>query len=176
MKCPSCGMENPAAMRFCGNCAGALMPQDMKPEQGRSRQCVECGRSIGWDAIACMYCGRDYRKRQRPGTEGYLTTGAILTIVAGVLGAAILSVMIDQWHHLSAPDTLLAVISYSCSVLGVVGGIAALTRVQFPIAVLGATCAIFTPAFFFAIPGLGLIATSAANFKGYGGNEWRQVG
>lgn len=167
MKCPNCGMVNPEKMRFCGNCGKALPSEGVITQEQGVRQCVECGRSIAWDANACMYCGHDYRKRAKPGTEGYLTTGAVLTVLAGVLGLLLLSVIVDASHFMSTSQKVILAIMYVCSGLGVVGGIAALVRKMFPIAVLGSACAIFTPAFFFAVPGLVLVARAAAEFKDY---------
>jgi hypothetical protein len=115
-----------------------------------------------------MYCGHDYRARIKAGTEGQLLTGAILTILAGILGIALLTIIVSQWNG-SVTNTAFAVLSYSCSFLGVVGGFAALMRRWFPIAVLGAACSIFSPAFFFGIPGLVLIANSATRFRDYEG-------
>ncbi len=165
MKCTNCGVANPEGMRFCGNCGKILTPSPVEPMEARNRYCVKCGRIIGWDANACMYCGHDYRVKAKPGTEGYLLTGAVLTIVAGILSIALLTIIVDRFHDMSTGDMALATISYTCSAIGVVGGIAALMRRMFPIAVLGGACAIFTPAFYFAIPGLVLIARSATGFK-----------
>jgi len=94
-------------------------------------------------------------------------TGAVLTILAGILGFSLLTLVVDQEHHLSTSGAALVAISYVCSVLGIVGGLAALMRKWFSIAVLGGACAIFTPAFYFAIPGLVLVARSAASFREY---------
>jgi len=114
-----------------------------------------------------MYCGHDYRKRTKPGTEGYLVTGAILTILAGVLGLVLLTVVLGASRDFDLSGAAIMAISYVCSGLGVVGGVSALMRKWFTLAVLGSACAIFTPSFFFAIPGLALIARSATSFRGY---------
>ncbi len=156
-------------MKFCGSCGKSLPAPAVEPAGSGMRQCIQCGRPISWDANVCMYCGRDYRVKAAPGTEGFLTTGAILTIVAGILGAALLTLTIDSWKDMTAPSLALLMISYACAFLGIFGGFAAMVRRWFPIAVLGASCAIFTPAFFFAIPGLVLISKSATKFKDYEG-------
>ncbi|HEX9909017.1 MAG TPA: hypothetical protein VGB78_11240 [Thermoplasmata archaeon] len=114
-----------------------------------------------------MYCGHDFTKKEKPGTEGFLMTGAVLTTVAGILGIALLSILSSEWGDWSVQQTSFLVISYTCGILGVIGGVASIMRVQFPVAVLGGACAIFTPAFFFAIPGLVLIARSASLFKDF---------
>ena len=161
-------MGNPEGMKFCGNCGRSLpaAAAAVVPGETRQRNCVECGRPISWDASVCMYCGHDYRPKVKPGTEGQLLTGAILTLLGGVLGVALLTVSIS-FGHMSTSTEILAIISYACGGLGVIGGYMALARTHFPIAVLGAACAIFTPAFFFAIPGLILVSGSPARFKDY---------
>lgn len=168
MKCPNCGSNNSGGANFCSNCGKDLAPQAVVPAEVRQRQCVECGRSIGWDANVCAFCGHDFRAKPKPGTEGYLTTGAVFTTTAGILAIALLTVIVAQMSYLSATDTTLLIISYVCSAVGVIGGILALMRRVFPFAVLGAVCVIFSPAFFFAIPGLVLIVKSAAMFKDIG--------
>jgi hypothetical protein len=167
MKCPNCGVDNPEGANYCSHCGRDLAPRAVEPADVKQRRCVECGRSIGWDTPVCAYCGHDYRAGMKRGTEGYLVTGAILTIVAGILSILLLTITIDQAGDLSVAGTALVTISAMCSVLGVIGGLAALMRGWFPLAVLGAVCAIFGPAFFFAIPGLVLIVTSASRFKDF---------
>ena len=168
MKCQNCGATNPDGMKFCGNCGKIMQLPAVEPSGSRNRQCVACGRTISWDAIACMYCGYDYRTKNKPGTEGFLTTGAVLTLLAGILGLLLLMIVLSDAHNLSTSSEAVAAITFTCSVLGIIGGIAALMRKWFSLAVLGASCGIFTMAFFFAIPGLILIARSASSFKDFG--------
>lgn len=169
MKCESCGLANPEGMKFCGVCGRPLAAPPAGPADARSRNCVQCGRPIGWDAYICMYCGHDYKAKPKPGTEGHLLTGAILTLLAGIMGIALLLAMSGGFYSFWYDS--LRVLSFSCGIVGVIGGYAALSRRWFPIAVLGAAAAIFTPAFFFAIPGLVLIANSATRFKDYANNK-----
>ena len=157
---------NPEGMRFCGNCGRPLIIPAGPPD-AKSRNCVACGRPIAWDALVCMYCGHDYRAVPKKGTEGHLLTGAILTLLAGILGLALLLTTLSGGGIDSLFGDSLRVLSLSCAILGVIGGYAALNRRWFPIATLGAAAAIFTPAFFFAVPGLVLIANSAARFKDF---------
>jgi uncharacterized membrane protein len=114
-----------------------------------------------------MYCGHDYRAMPKKGTEGHLLTGAILTLLAGIMGLALLLTTMSSWDMDYIFGNAVWMLSLSCAILGVIGGYAALNRKWFPVAVLGAGAAIFTPAFFFAIPGLILIANSATRFKDY---------
>jgi predicted nucleic acid-binding Zn ribbon protein len=165
MKCSNCGASNPEGANYCSNCGRDVAPRAVEPADVKQRRCVACGRPIGWDAFVCAYCGHDYRARSKPGTEGYLVTGAVLTIVAGILSILLLTVIVGQAGDMSIESSTLLAISAMCSILGVVGGLMALVRKWFPLAVLGAVCAIFGPAFFFAIPGLVLIVASASRFK-----------
>lgn len=167
MKCPNCGGTNPEGANYCSHCGRDMALRAVEPAEVKQRRCVECGRTIGWDAFICAYCGHDYRAKSKPGTEGYLVTGAVLTIVAGILSILLLTVIVGQAGSMSIEGTTLLAISAMCSILGVIGGLAALMRRWFPLAVLGAVCAIFGPAFFFAIPGLVLIVTSASRFKDF---------
>jgi ABC-type dipeptide/oligopeptide/nickel transport system permease subunit len=112
-----------------------------------------------------MYCGHDYRTGTKKGTEGHLLVGAILTLLAGILGVALTVISRFDGHIDSIISSPTGVLYLACAILGVVGGYAALRRKWFPIAVLGAGAAIITPAFLFAIPGLILIASSATRFK-----------
>lgn len=171
MKCESCGLVNPEGMKFCGLCGRPLAAPPAGPPDARSRNCIQCGRPIGWDVSICMYCGHDYRAKPKPGTEGHLLTGAILTLLAGILGMALLLTMYSDGGLDSGWSASLYVMSFSCAIVGVAGGFAALNRKWFPIAVLGAAAAIFTPAFFFAVPGLILIGNSATRFKDYGNDK-----
>jgi predicted nucleic acid-binding Zn ribbon protein len=170
MKCEACGFDNPMGMRFCGNCGRPLAVPAVEGAGVKSRNCVSCGRPIGWDANICMYCGYDYRAKPKKGTEGHLLTGAILTLLAGIMGVALLVTTTYGGGLDALFSDGVRVLSLSCAILGIIGGYAALSRRWFPIAVLGAAAAIFTPAFFFAIPGLILIANSATRFKGFEGN------
>jgi len=165
LRCEACGSVNPEGMKFCGNCGRPLAGPPVVAET-KSRVCVGCGRPIGWDANICMYCGYDYRAKIKKGTEGNLLTGAILTLMAGILGMVLLMIIYTS-SGLNGFSNPTFVLSLCCCIVGVIGGYAALTRKWFPLAVLGAAAAIFSPAFFFAIPGLILIAGSATRFKDY---------
>lgn len=167
MRCQNCGMENPQGMRFCGGCGKVMATPAVEPSEVKNRQCVACGRAITWDAMACMYCGHNFQVKSKPGTEGYLVTGGVLTILAGVLAIVLLTLVWDAEGHLATSSQVLLIVSYACAILGIVGGFAALRRRWFSIAVLGCACAIFTPAFYFAIPGLVLVVKSAASFTDY---------
>ena len=169
MKCESCGAMNPVGMKFCGVCGKPLSAVSAGDVGSRSRNCVQCGRSIDWDAAVCMHCGYNYNlPKYKKGTEGHLITGAILTILASIMGLVFLLLISTEGDYGSMPQSALLALSFSCCAVGLVGGVAALIQRWFPVAVLGAAAAVFSPAFFFAVPGLILIANSAARFKDFG--------
>ena len=169
MKCEACGATNPVGMRFCGSCGKPLPVVTAESVGSRSRNCVHCGRSIDWDVNACMYCGFNYSlPAVKKGTEGYLVTGAILTLLGSIMGLALLVLIASEGDYGSMPQSGLLALSFSCCGVGLVGGAAALMQRWYPVAVLGAAAAVFSPAFFFAVPGMILIAHSAARFKDFG--------
>ncbi len=173
MRCDSCGSTNPEGMKFCGNCGKPLQmaPQPPPPvtTEMKARNCVACGRAIPWDAGICMYCGHDYRVRAstKPGTEGDLMTGGILTLLASILGIALLLFMYTSSGWDVFTTNPIFVLSFACCVVGLAGGFAALASRFYPLAVLGSAASIFSPAFFFGIPGLILVAKSATKFKDF---------
>ena len=169
MKCGSCGATNPVDMKFCGSCGRPLAVVTAEAVGSRSRNCVQCGRSIDWDVEICMYCGFNYSMpKLKRGSEGHLITGAILTILASIMGLVFLLLISTEGDYGSMPQSALLALSFSCCAVGLIGGVAALMQRWFPVAVLGAAAAVFSPAFFFAVPGLILIANSAARFKDFG--------
>ncbi len=168
MRCDNCGTMNPEGMKFCGNCGKPLAVAPAVTAEPRARNCVSCGRTIPWEANICMYCGHDYRaKPMKPGTEGQLMTGGILTLMASILGIAILLLIYTDNGFGTISANPIFVLSFTCCLVGVVGGFAALSRRYYPLAVLGAAASIFSPAFFFGIPGLILTAGSATRFRDY---------
>jgi hypothetical protein len=168
MKCGVCGATNPVGMKFCGSCGKPLPAVTAEAVGSRSRNCVQCGRSIDWDVEICMYCGYNHSMPKfKKGTEGHLITGAILTILASIMGLVLLMLIASEGDYDSMPQSALLALSFSCCVVGLFGGVAALMQRWFPVAVLGAAAAVFSPAFFFAVPGLILIANSAARFKDF---------
>lgn len=166
MRCTACGAESPDGMKFCGNCGKAMVPPAVSTGEVRSRHCVGCGRAMPWDVDLCQYCGHDYRAPGKDATKDYLVVGGVLTTVAGVLSIVLTTIIVSTAGNLSPEGAAMAALLYSCAFLGVLGGILALMKMQFPFAVLGAACAIMGPAFFFGIPGLVLIAKSSKQFEG----------
>lgn len=164
MKCVQCGAENPEGMKFCGMCGKAVVLPTVTPGEARHRYCIGCGRVIAWDVNVCQYCGHDYRAPAKDATKDYLVVGGVLTTVAGVFSIVLTTLIISTMGDITNGGLGLAVLIYSCGVLGIIGGILAMMRKMFPFAVLGAACAIMGPAFFFGIAGLVLIVKSSHHF------------
>ena len=69
-----------------------------------TRNCVNCGRSIAWDANVCQYCGHDYRAQAAgpaPHEKGVLSlVGGIFILIAGLMGIfagiVLLTINLDQ--------------------------------------------------------------------------------
>lgn len=164
MKCARCGADVPEGMRFCGMCGGQADAPAVIPGETRARHCVSCGRALAFDANVCQYCGHDFRARPKDETKDYLTAGAVLTTVAGVFSIVLTSIIVYSAGDLSSSGLALVLLIYGCAVMGIVGGMLAMMKRMFPVAVLGAACSIMGPAFFFGIPGLILIVKSSRQF------------
>ena len=165
MKCAICGADNPEGMKFCGMCGKATILPVVSPGEARNRFCVGCGRAMSWDVNVCQYCGHDYRVPAKDASKDYLVVGGVLTTITGVFSIVLTTIIISTMGELETESTALAILIYSCGVLGVLGGLLAMMRKLFPFAVLGAACAIMGPAFFFGIPGLVLIVKSSRQFE-----------
>ncbi|HEX7392237.1 MAG TPA: hypothetical protein VF374_04725 [Thermoplasmata archaeon] len=145
---------------------------------GASRKCVSCGRDIAWDANVCPYCGHDYRTvapQAAQKKESVMPViGGILIIIAGLIEIGMGGVLIaggtaSSWLPLVGGEIagILAVCGAILLILGIIallGGIFAVQRKNFGIAVLGGILGLvawFIP----ALIGLILIAVSKDEFK-----------
>jgi len=164
-------------MKFCGLCGSDVShlkaPEDQKGE-ARVRHCVECGRSIDWGANLCPYCGNDYRSEQY--TAKNANVGGILTIIASVVSIFLLVYLYLSTHqyqnynyyYYSPPvnyDWMLYMFLGGMGIVGIIGGICAIGKVYYSMAVVGGACSIIGPGFFFGIPGLVTIVGSAKEFS-----------
>lgn len=150
----------------------------MMTSTGSSRKCVSCGRDIAWDANVCPFCGHDYRTvapQAAQKKESVMPViGGILIIIAGLIeigsgglliagGAASSSIPIIGGDV----GSILAVCGAIWLILGIIallGGIFAVQRKNFGIAVLGGILGLggyFIP----ALIGLILVAVSKDEFK-----------
>ncbi len=138
-----------------------------------SRNCVSCGRQISFDANVCPFCGHDYRvvmagpqaQKKQSGTPvagGVLIIiGAIIYLILGALAAAGGTVA-------SVIDVEASAWAIACGAIGIVlglvalfGGVFAIGRKNFAIAVIGGIFAIPT---IIGLIGLVLVAVSKDEF------------
>ena len=143
-----------------------------------TRNCVQCGRSIAMDANVCPYCGHDYRAVAAAPPAKKQTAmpliGGILIIIAGLLEIVYGGMMaVGGSAANSIPvvgddiGNILAVCGAILIILGLVallGGVFALQRKSFGLAVLGGILGLagwFIP----ALIGLILVAISREEFK-----------
>jgi hypothetical protein len=142
------------------------------------RPCVACGRDIPWEANVCTYCGHDYRispleapvKRQTslPIFGGLaIVIGGLLAILMAIV---LLMMTVNDFQDLgglnlgnTTPEDFVA-FAHQCGMvdivfgaIAIVGGVFALTRKHFGLAVTGGV---------FAILGLGLLIGSLLGLIG----------
>ncbi len=140
---------------------------------GTTRNCVQCGKSIAFDANVCPYCGHDYRAVMAgpaaapPHEKGFLSIiGGILILISGIAGLAIGGILVAiNINDISIVDlgsvgdqvnTFLKVCGAIFIILGVlalIGGIFGAMRKHWGLAILGGI--------------MGLIATAPFFFGGY---------
>ncbi len=140
---------------------------------GATRNCVACGRSIGWDVNVCPYCGHDYRMQAmamvRNKESAMPAVGGFLILIAGVIelgyGALLIgggSFFIDVGFggFLAACGAIVIIIG----VIAILGGVFAIQKKHFGFAILGAILGLggwLIP----ALVGLILIALSREEFR-----------
>lgn len=166
MKCSNCGKDTPDSMPRCGHCGILLATPAVTPDVARNRNCVGCGRAISWEAKACQYCGHDYgaKPKEVKSNADTLLVGAILSILAGIVSMLLVTIIImDGWAPSDAELVLVSML-FAFAGVGVIGGLSSLSRLSFPLSVLGAACSVFGLGFFFGIPALMLTAKSSDEF------------
>jgi hypothetical protein len=156
--------------------------------QGKTRNCVSCGRAIAWDANVCQYCGHDFRApAAAPPHEKTMLSlvGGIMVLVVGIMGLAMggLFFAIDvsdlDAYGISGitgfEDTLQNIL-YVCGaifvilgLIAVVGGFFGVRRKHWGLAILGGVLGLFilTPYFIgslVSLVGLVLLAVSKKDF------------
>lgn len=156
--------------------------------QGKTRNCVSCGRAIAWDANVCQYCGHDFRApAAAPPHEKTMLSivGGILILVVGIMGLAMggLFFAIDisdleayGFGSMKGFEDILQNILYVCGaifvilgLIAVVGGFFGVRRKHWGLAILGGVLGLFiiTPYFIgslVALVGLVLLAVSKQDF------------
>jgi len=151
------------------------------PQQPGSRNCVQCGRSIPMEANVCQYCGHDYRIQAGPPAKKKTAlplVGGILILVGGLLAllagiglvagvGAFDSVMLVDVEGVGMLEDILTacgVIFLILGLIGILGGVFALMRKHFGLAILGGVFALagwFLP----ALIGLILVGMSKDEFE-----------
>jgi predicted nucleic acid-binding Zn ribbon protein len=144
--------------------------------QQSTRNCVSCGRSIMWDANVCPYCGHDFRGVMQPQQAAKKESampliGGILIIIGGVIeliagaalaagGSALLDITFGGSGFLVACGIIYAIVG----LVAILGGIFAIQRRSFGLAIVGGIFALggyFIP----GLIGLILVAVSRDEFK-----------
>jgi len=115
--------------------------------QGKTRNCVSCGRAIAWDANVCQYCGHDFRVQAAPPKKeksGLPVAGGVLIIIAslayfaigGVIAAGSTLALFGTFG-VSSIGVLCGVILIILGVIALMGGAFAIMRKHFGLAILG---------------------------------------
>jgi hypothetical protein len=150
MFCRNCGKELSEAPESCPNCGA-------KPMAGTSF-CPECGGPTTPLTETCPKCGARLVKATRARTWKTRTAG-ILAIIAGAVGlaewvwVAVLEVLRYGWPAvgdflgLGAILPAVAAIALIIRIVAIVGGVFALKRRRWGLALGGSVCAIFSSVF-----------------------------
>ncbi len=151
------------------------------PQQPSSRMCVQCGKPIAQDANVCPYCGKDYRVQAAPAAKKKTVmplVGGILIVVGGVLallagiglvasvGAfdSLMIVDVEGVDMLEDLFTACGILFIIFGLIGVLGGVFAIMRKHFGLAILGGIFALFGW-FLPALIGLILVGMSKEEFE-----------
>jgi len=139
-----------------------------------TRNCVSCGRAISWDANVCPYCGHDFRMAgaAAPKKESAMPlVGGILIIIGGLIELVVGGVLITGGTALfdvtMGVSGILAVCGAIFVLLGLIallGGIFAIQRKHFGLAVVGGVLGL-GGYLIFALVGLILVAVSRDEFS-----------
>ncbi|MBU0624399.1 MAG: hypothetical protein KJ672_06085 [Candidatus Thermoplasmatota archaeon] len=156
--------------------------------EGKTRNCVSCGRAIAWDANVCQYCGHDFRAPAAapPHEKTVLSiVGGIMVLVVGIMGLAMGGLFfaidisdLDTYGigSISGFEDTIQNILYVCGaifvilgLIAVVGGFFGVRRKHWGLAILGGVLGLFiiTPYFvgsLVALVGIVLLAVSRKDF------------
>jgi hypothetical protein len=139
-----------------------------------TRNCVKCGRTIAWDANVCQFCGYDFRTANAPAAPKETVKpiiGGVLVLIGGLIELYVGYVLAWTGEAFSGITfgvsdflTVCGAIVLLLGIVAVLGGIFAIMRKFYGLAVLGGVLAV--PGF--VIPGLVgliLVAMSHDEFK-----------
>jgi hypothetical protein len=126
---------------------------------GTTRNCVQCGKSIAFDANVCPYCGHDYRAVMAgpavaPHEKGMLSVvGGVLILISGIMGLIIgglfLAINTTDFGGLGIPNVgdvegtlhnillVCGAIFLIFGLVAVVGGFFGIMRKHFGLVILG---------------------------------------
>jgi hypothetical protein len=146
----------------------------MQASTGQTRTCVQCGRAIGFDVNVCPYCGKDYRlgaeQAAKPKEDSILpVVGGALIIVGAlvyfywaygmlVAGNALGFMPFDIGDILTVCGAIFAILG----IIAVLGGVFALMKQHYALAVLGGVFAIVS---LIGLVGLILVIVGKDSFK-----------
>jgi len=119
-----------------------------------TRNCVQCGRTIAWDANVCQYCGHDYRAQATapaPHEKSALSlVGGILILISGVIGLAMGAILLsintsqlDQYGLSIVSSTLQDILRICGAILiifgliALMGGVFGAMRKHFALVIVG---------------------------------------
>jgi len=191
--CVSCGRPiewNALFCKYCGHGyeegAGSAPDSSKVQAHNQDRTCVGCGRTIDWDANVCQYCGYDFRTSGiNKDRSSYAVAGGTLVLLVGI-AALIISVLFwlpyvnerhwdwyyQEYHMIfSLTNALLVISIVVASILAILGGIAAIVKKEYPLALIGAIFGLWSGVgtLFFglglSIPGLILIIMGRHAFQ-----------
>lgn len=167
MFCRNCGKELAGSPEFCPNCGA-------RPMSGAGF-CQECGAPTTGVAEICIKCGA---KLAKVGGMAWMPTVAgILSIIAGVIGlglsgcAAVVGTLgggvlaMFGLGYLGGIFAGLMAVPLILAVVAIVGGIYALKRTKWGLALAGSICALVGPWFLLGIAAIVFVVLGKNEFK-----------
>ena len=139
-----------------------------------TRNCVSCGRAIAWDANVCPFCGHDYRMQMMPPVpqkkdSSLPVAGGALILIASLgyfLGGAFMaasgSALFGLTLGASGWVVGCGIILILLGVLALLGGIFAIQKKHWGIAIIGG---VLTIPSVLGLIGLILVAVSRESFE-----------
>jgi len=138
-----------------------------------TRNCVSCGRAISWDANVCPYCGHDFRMAAGEAAAKKHTVMPVLggvfiliPAIGWIIGGAWMAVAGNALFGISlGASSVLTVCGAIMLLLGIIallGGIFAIQRKHFGLAVLAG---VFVLPSILGLVGLILVAVSHEEFS-----------
>lgn len=157
------------------------------PSTPATRNCVQCGRTIAWDANVCQYCGHDYRAQATapvPHEKTILSlVGGIFILLSGIIGIGMGAILVSvdfsslDSYGISVATDFLEDILRTCGIIlivfgliAVLGGVFGVMRKHFGLVIVGAVfgmLCVFSPyliASIFGLVGLILVAVARKDF------------